>query len=254
MVTPLGVGSPAQRLRASPSSGSRPVAGRTARWQVDEEQDWPLTAPHGRPRPRVLQGFPGTPRCEGALSSDPCAHLPLPRAICCILEIWMDYYQEDFCRLPQSASLKKILEFIRQRMPGTDVELRARRYLQQLRRLHAAEPEAGASARAKDPEALPEPAPAPTVGPAASDGLEVLEAALAAGAEGLAPAEVPAGEAKPLQIAVTALDHGCALDEPRAPAATPEEEQALAPAIGVPRVPEPPIASGTTGFNLCAAP
>ncbi|XP_038445398.1 ral guanine nucleotide dissociation stimulator-like, partial [Canis lupus familiaris] len=46
-------------------------------------------------------------------------------AICCILEIWMDYYQEDFCRLPQSASLKKILEFIRQRMPGTDVELRA---------------------------------------------------------------------------------------------------------------------------------
>ncbi|XP_025322370.1 ral guanine nucleotide dissociation stimulator-like isoform X6 [Canis lupus familiaris] len=177
-------------------------------------------------------------------------------AICCILEIWMDYYQEDFCRLPQSASLKKILEFIRQRMPGTDVELRARRYLQQLRRLHAAEPEAGAtaSARAKDPEALPEPAPAPTVGPAASDGPEVLEAALAAGAEGLAPAEVPAGEAKPLQIVVTALDHGCALDEPRAPAATPEEEQALAPAIGVPRVPEPPIASGTTGFNLCAAP
>ncbi|XP_038444804.1 ral guanine nucleotide dissociation stimulator-like, partial [Canis lupus familiaris] len=167
-------------------------------------------------------------------------------AICCILEIWMDYYQEDFCRLPQSASLKKILEFIRQRMPGTDVELRARRYLQQLRRLHAAEPEGGvraagpgagvrltphphelqavdtsqgslsatASARAKDPEALPEPAPAPTVGPAASDGPEVLEAALAAGAEGLAPAEVPAGEAKPLQIVVTALDHGCALDEP----------------------------------------
>ncbi|XP_077704619.1 uncharacterized protein LOC144284153 [Canis aureus] len=228
-------------------------------------------------------------------------------AICCILETWMDYYQEDFCRLPQSASLKKILEFIRQRMPGTDVELRARRYLQQLRRLHAAEPEAGgeeawgcpswgqggphgssvraagpgagvrltshphelqagdtsqgscpptptALARAKDPEALPEPAPAPTVGPAASNGPEVLEAALAAGAEGLAPAEVPAGEAKPLQIVVTAVDHGCALDEPRAPAATPEEEQALAPATGVPRVPEPPIASGTTGFNLCAAP
>ena len=77
----------------------------------------------------------------------------------------------------------------------------------------------------------------------------MLEAALAAGAEGLAPAEVPAGEAKPLQIVVTALDHGCALDEPRAPAATPEEEQALAPAIGVPRVPEPPPASGTTGFD-----
>ena len=110
---------------------------------------------------------------------------------------------------------------------------------------------ATASARAKDPEAeaLPEPAPAPTVGPAASDGPEVLEAALAAGAEGLAPAEVPAGEAKPLQIVVTALVHCSALEEPPAPAATPEEEQAPAPAIGVPRVPGPPPASGTTGFD-----
>ncbi|CAK7294659.1 Ral guanine nucleotide dissociation stimulator [Vulpes lagopus] len=172
-------------------------------------------------------------------------------AICCILEIWMDYYREDFYQLPEFASLKKILEFIRQRMPGTDVELRARRYLQQLRRLHAAEPEAGATAlaRAKDHETLQVPAPAPTLGPAASVGPEVLEAVLAAGAEDLAPAEVPAGEANPLQIVVTALVHHYTLDEPPTPVATPEEEQAPAPAVGVPTVPELPLASGTTGFN-----
>ncbi|CAK7294572.1 Ral guanine nucleotide dissociation stimulator [Vulpes lagopus] len=144
-------------------------------------------------------------------------------AICCILEIWMDYYREDFCQLPEFASLKKILEFIRQRMPGTDVELRARRYLQQLRRLHAAEPEPGALARAKDPDPLQEPAPVPTLGPAASVGPEVIKAILAAVAEDLAPADVPAGEAKPLQIVVTALVHRYTLDEPPTPAATPEE-------------------------------
>ncbi|CAD7666357.1 unnamed protein product [Nyctereutes procyonoides] len=112
---------------------------------------------------------------------------PWKLAMCCILEIWVDYYRQDLCQLREFASLKKILEFLRQRMPGTDVELRARRYLQQLRRLHAVEPEAGGEE------------------PAASVGPEVIEAILTAGAEGSAPAEVPAGEAKPLQIVVTAL-------------------------------------------------
>ncbi|CAD7666358.1 unnamed protein product [Nyctereutes procyonoides] len=115
-----------------------------------------------------------------------------------------------------------------------------RRYLQQLRCLHEAEPEAGANSGAR---------PSSNSGPAASVGPEVIEAMLTAGAEGLAPAEVPAGEAKPLQIVVTALVHRSTLDEPPAPAATREEEQAPAPAIGVPRVPQPPLASGTTGFN-----
>ena len=58
MVTPLVMGSHAQRLHASPSSVSRPVAGRTARWQVDKEQHWPPTAPGGRPRAPVPAGLP----------------------------------------------------------------------------------------------------------------------------------------------------------------------------------------------------
>ncbi|XP_038307509.1 uncharacterized protein LOC119869163 [Canis lupus familiaris] len=131
------------------------------------------------------------------------------------------------------------LLFTEQHMPSSDVELRARRNLQQFRLLHTVEPEAGAQERV----------PALTVGTAAPSGPAGIQAFLAAGAEGSARAEVPAGEAKPLQIVVTALVHCSALEEPPAPAATPEEEQNPAPAIGVPRVPEPPPASGTTGFD-----
>ncbi|XP_072633791.1 uncharacterized protein [Canis lupus baileyi] len=205
--------------------------------------------PHGRPGPRVLHGFPGTPACDRALSSDTCARLSLHRAISCMLEIWLDYYGDDFCQLPEFPSLMKILQFVRQHMPGSDVELRARRNLQQFRRLHTVEPEAGASAQGKHPEAAQEQVPALTVGTAAPSGPAGIQAVPAAGAEGSARAEAPAGEVKPLQIVVTALVHCSALEEPPAPTATPEEEQAPAPAIGVPRVPEPPPASGTTGFD-----
>ncbi|XP_072633784.1 uncharacterized protein [Canis lupus baileyi] len=170
-------------------------------------------------------------------------------AISCMLEIWLDYYGDDFCQLPEFPSLMKILQFVRQHMPGSDVELRARRNLQQFRRLHTVEPEAGASAQGKHPEAAQERVPALTVGTAAPSGPAGIQAVPAAGAEGSARAEAPAGEVKPLQIVVTALVHCSALEEPPAPAATPEEEQAPAPAIGVPRVPEPPPASGTTGFD-----
>eukprot|EP00071_Canis_lupus_P026449 XP_022260006.1 skin secretory protein xP2-like [Canis lupus familiaris] len=166
-----------------------------------------------------------------------------------MLEIWLDYYGDDFCQLPEFPSLMKILQFVRQHMPGSDVELRARRNLQQFRRLHTVEPEAGASAQGKHPKAAQERVPALTVGTAAPSGPAGIQAVLAAGAEGSARAEAPAGEVKPLQIVVTALVHCSALEEPPAPAATPEEEQAPAPAIGVPRVPEPPPASGTTGFD-----
>ena len=89
--------------------------------------------------PWFLQGFPGKPVCEGALSSDACACLSLPRAISCILDIWLEYYQEDFHQLPEFSSLTKLLEFKRQRMPGSD---RAWRYLKLFRHLHAIEPEA----------------------------------------------------------------------------------------------------------------
>ncbi|CAK7296043.1 Ral guanine nucleotide dissociation stimulator [Vulpes lagopus] len=163
-------------------------------------------------------------------------------AISCMLEIWMDYYREDFCQLPEFPSLMKLLQFLRQHMPGSDVELRARHYLQQLRRLYAVEPEAGAtaSARAKHPEAAQERTPAPTVGPAAPSGPEGIEAILAAEAEGSACAEAPAGEAKPLQIVLTALVHCSAQEEPPAPLGALEDEQVPPPALEVVDVPEQP--------------
>ncbi|XP_077704582.1 uncharacterized protein LOC144284100 [Canis aureus] len=110
-----------------------------------------------------------------------------------MMEIWLNYYGDDFHQFPEFPSLIKLLELLRQHMPGTDAHLRALRHLRQFRRLHAAEREAGASARGKHPEPTLECTPAPTVGPAAPWGL-------APGAEGLACDEPPAGEAKPLQI------------------------------------------------------
>ncbi|CAK7295414.1 Ral guanine nucleotide dissociation stimulator [Vulpes lagopus] len=161
-------------------------------------------------------------------------------AISCMLDIWLDYYRDDFCQLPEFPSLMKLLQFLRQHMPGSDLELRARRYLRQFRRLHAAEPEAGASARAKHPEPALEHAPAPTMGPAAPSGHEGLESILVAGAEGLAHDELPDGEAKPLQIVVTALVHCSALEDLPASLGALEEEQAPPPALEVVDVPEPP--------------
>ncbi|XP_077738341.1 uncharacterized protein LOC144303828 [Canis aureus] len=131
-------------------------------------------------------------------------------------------------------------------MPGSD---RAWRYLKLFRHLHAIEPEARASAREQHPESPQEPAPALTVAPAAPSGPEVIEQVLAAGAKGLARTEIQAAESKPLQIVVTALFHCSILEEPPVPSDTPEEEYALAPAIGVPKVPEPPPASRAAGFD-----
>ena len=62
------------------------------------------------------------------------------------------------------------------------------------------------------------------------------EPVLAAGAEGLARAKMPAAELKPLQIVVTALVHCSALEEPPAPLGPLEEEQAPPPAIEVTNV------------------
>ncbi|XP_072631983.1 uncharacterized protein [Canis lupus baileyi] len=160
-------------------------------------------------------------------------------AISCMLEIWLDYYRDDFCQLPAFPSLRKLLQFLSQHMPGSDVEVRARRYLRQFRRLHAAEREAGASARGKHREPALERAPARTVGPAAPSGPEGIEAILDAGAEGSARTEAPAGEAKPLQIVVTALVHCSALQKPPGVRAL-EEEEAPTPALEVMDVPEPP--------------
>ncbi|XP_038445073.1 ral guanine nucleotide dissociation stimulator-like [Canis lupus familiaris] len=124
-------------------------------------------------------------------------------AISFMMEIWLNYYGDDFHQFPEFPSLIK-LQILRQHMPGTDAHLRALRHLRQFRRLHAAEREAGAWPEENTLNPLWS-TPAPTVGPAAPWGL-------AAGAEGLACDEPPAGEAKPLQIVVTA-----ALQESPAP-------------------------------------
>ncbi|CAD7680739.1 unnamed protein product [Nyctereutes procyonoides] len=179
--------------------------------------------------------------CTIAASGDDVAVLQHWKlAITCMLEIWLGHYRDDFCQLPEFPSLMKLLRFLRQNMPGSDMELRALRCLRQFRRLHAAKPEAGASARGNHPEPALERAPATTVGPTAPSGPGEFEAILAAESEGSARAEVPAGEAKPLQIVVTALVHCSALEEPPAPLGALEEEQAPAPALEVVDVPEPP--------------
>ncbi|XP_077704760.1 uncharacterized protein LOC144284279 isoform X1 [Canis aureus] len=239
MVTPLGLGSPHRGCIPAPPRGAGlwqagPPGGRGTRSRTG------LRHPAREAGPRVLQGFPGTPACDRALSSDACACLSLPRAISCMLEIWLDYYRDDFCQLPAFPSLRKLLQFLSHHLPGSDVEVRARRYLRQFRCLHAAKPEAGASARGKHREPALERAPAWTVGPAAPSGPEGIEAILDAGAEGSARTEAPAGEVKPLQIVVTALVHCSALQEPPVPLGDLEEEQAPPPALEVVAMPEPP--------------
>ncbi|XP_038318641.1 uncharacterized protein LOC102157260 [Canis lupus familiaris] len=46
-------------------------------------------------------------------------------AISCMLEIWLDYYRDDFCQLPAFPSLRKLLQFLSHHLPGSDVEVRA---------------------------------------------------------------------------------------------------------------------------------
>eukprot|EP00071_Canis_lupus_P038663 XP_022272220.1 ral guanine nucleotide dissociation stimulator-like [Canis lupus familiaris] len=88
-------------------------------------------------------------------------------AISFMMEIWLNYYGDDFHQFPEFPSLIKLLQILRQHMPGTDAHLRALRHLRQFRRLHAAEREAGALARGKHPEPTLQRTPAPTVGPSA---------------------------------------------------------------------------------------
>ena len=70
---PTGTGLPAQRLHPSPSSGSRPVAGRTARWQGHKEQDWPLTPRTGGRVPGSCTASPGHLHV-----TEPCLLTPVP--------------------------------------------------------------------------------------------------------------------------------------------------------------------------------
>ncbi|KAM8932534.1 uncharacterized protein AAEQ78_019130 [Lycaon pictus] len=70
-------------------------------------------------------------------TTDEVLDLLFTEAISCMLEIWLDYYGDDFCQFPEFASLMRLLQLLRQHMPGTDAHLRALRYLRQFRHLQA---------------------------------------------------------------------------------------------------------------------
>ncbi|CAK7307390.1 Zinc metalloprotease ZmpB [Vulpes lagopus] len=100
-----------------------------------------------------------------------------------------------------------------------------------------------ASAPEQHDEPRQEAATAPAVGPAEASGHEVIEPVTAAGTECLVRAEMPAAESEPMHLVVTPLIHCPDVEEPPAPLAAPDEEQAPEPAIKVPKVPEQPPVS-----------
>eukprot|EP00071_Canis_lupus_P010392 XP_005629631.1 ral guanine nucleotide dissociation stimulator-like [Canis lupus familiaris] len=51
-------------------------------------------------------------------------------AISFILDIWLEYYQEDFHQPPEFLFLRKLLAFMGLNMPGSDLENWAQRYLE----------------------------------------------------------------------------------------------------------------------------
>ena len=81
-----------------------------------------------------------------------------------------------------------------------------------------------ASDTEKHPEPRQEPTPALTVGLAEASGPEVIELVLAAGAEGLARAEMLAPESKSVHLVVAPMVPCPNEEEPPAPSASPEEE------------------------------
>lgn len=116
----------------------------TARYQVDKEQDWPLTATSGRP------GGPSSYRASlGHLCvREPCLLMPLlnlsiARAISSILDAWLEHYSEDFHQPPEFPWLTKLLAYTRLNIPGSDMEQHAQRLLTQFRHLKPTEPETG---------------------------------------------------------------------------------------------------------------
>ncbi|XP_038545180.1 ral guanine nucleotide dissociation stimulator-like isoform X1 [Canis lupus familiaris] len=60
-------------------------------------------------------------------------------AISCILDIWLEYYQEDFHQPPEFLFLRKLLAFMGLNRPGSDLENRAQRYLERFSYLELVE-------------------------------------------------------------------------------------------------------------------
>ena len=93
--------------------------------------------------PGFLPGFPGTPLCEGALSSDASAHLSLPSTMTSFLTIWLTYYEEDFDDPPEFPALTKLMNFTGQYLPDSTLDRRVNSYSEYLRNLHQAEFQGG---------------------------------------------------------------------------------------------------------------
>lgn len=64
-------------------------------------------------------------------SDTPCVFLS---AIASILRAWLDQCAEDFREPPHFPCLQKLLEYLKQMMPGSDPERRAQNLLEQFRK------------------------------------------------------------------------------------------------------------------------
>lgn len=58
----------------------------------------------------------------------------LPSAIASILRAWLDQCAEDFREPPHFPCLQKLLEYLKQKMPGSDPERRAQNLLEQFQK------------------------------------------------------------------------------------------------------------------------
>ncbi|XP_038445222.1 translation initiation factor IF-2-like isoform X1 [Canis lupus familiaris] len=100
---------------------------------------------------------------------------------------------------------------------------------------------------ASDPEQHPEPpqepTPALTVGPSEASGPDLFKPGMAARAECIARVKMQAAESKPMHVVVKPLTQCPDLEEPPAPLADLDEEQAPEPAIKLLEVPEQPPVS-----------
>lgn len=79
-----------------------------------------------------VQSLSGVPRASsiglsGSLSL-------LPSAIASILRAWLDQCAEDFREPPHFPCLQKLLEYLKQMMPGSDPERRAQNLLEQFQK------------------------------------------------------------------------------------------------------------------------
>lgn len=104
------------------------------------EQPAPLEASR---KPSCTQGqhpVPGAQRQKhlGGLREricqvhDSAAHLSVPRALCSILQTWLQRYPGHFHQADDLSCLKKLVAYVAANMPDTDFELQATNLLMEL--------------------------------------------------------------------------------------------------------------------------